>query len=156
MNLAFAIDLFLQHLVNEEKSDKTVKAYGMCMNHFKAWLDSSWDEISDLEDVTQTVVRDFKSYLESKVVAKTKRHLAPTTVNHYLIALRSFLLFARSKGVVFKSEPVAGIKLKVIANQNQTKWLSNEEIAKISHVIELLKYAGEKGKLSIKPSSQYW
>ncbi|GIO38835.1 tyrosine recombinase XerC [Paenibacillus antibioticophila] len=150
MKIVSAVDLFLQHLVDEEKSDKTVKAYGMCMNHFVAWIGSSWDEITELEDVTQTVVRDFKSFLESKVDAKTKRQLAPTTVNHYLIALRSFLLFARGRGVVFKSDPVAAIKLKVIANQNETKWLTNEEIAKISHVIELLKHAGEKRKALYK------
>lgn len=51
MKIASAVDLYLQHLVNEEKSDKTVKAYGMCANHFVAWLDSSWGEVSDMEEI---------------------------------------------------------------------------------------------------------
>lgn len=150
MKVALAVESYLQHLVEEEKSDKTVASYGVAMQHFASWLESSWDEISDLKEVTQTVVRDFKSYLESKVDAKTKRQLAPTTINHYLIALRSFLLYARGAGVNYKSDPVVAIKLIPIANQNETKWLTNDEVMKISHAIELLRYAGEKRKVLYK------
>lgn len=150
VKVTLAVDSYLQHLVREEKSEKTVASYGVCLKHFVSWLDSSWGEISELEEVTQTVIRDFKSFLESKVDAKTKRQLAPTTVNHYLIALRSFLLYARGLGVQYKSDPVPAIKLKLIANQNETRWLTNDEVMKISHIIELLSFAGEKRKTLYK------
>jgi site-specific recombinase XerD len=141
---------YLQHLSNEGKSENTVKGYAMCYKRFINWLESSWGDITEIEDLSQTVIRDFKSFLETRVDNRTGRSLSPVTINHSLTALKSLLLYAKSEGIRFRSDPVSAIKMKAIANQNTTKWLTNEEVNKIFHAIEMLPRTGEKRKALYK------
>ena len=140
----------LKRMEADGKSENTLKGYGMCYRRFLGWLKSSWGNVTDIEDVTQTIIRDFKSFLQTRIDVQTQRQFAPATINQNLIALRTLLLFARSIGVEYRSDPISAIKLIPIANQNNTRWLPNEDVTKIFHAIELLERTSEKRKAFYK------
>ncbi|WP_080837063.1 tyrosine-type recombinase/integrase [Cohnella massiliensis] len=150
MKIHEAVAHYLEHLVAEGKSENTVKGYAMCFKRFMIWLDSSWGNVSDIEDVSQTVVRDFKSFLESRTDRRTGKQLAPNTINQNLIALKSLFVFVKGKGVNFRSDPISAIKLKPIASQNDYRWLTRHEVNQILHAIEMLERTGEKRKAMYK------
>lgn len=150
MKIDVLVVRYLQHLSIEEKSENTVKGYGMCYKRFIQWLNSSWGEVTEIEDVSQTVIRDFKSFLESRIDRRSGKHLSPITINHYLTALKSLFLFAKSEGIRFRSEPIGAIKLIPIARQNETRWLRPEEVKRIFHAIERLERTSDKRKALYK------
>jgi site-specific recombinase XerD len=150
MKLNEAVAQYLQQLVIEDKSKNTIKGYTMCFKRFMLWLESSWGNIAQIEDVSPTVVRDFKSYLESRIDRRTGKQLAPNTINQNLIALKSLFLFAKRNGVNFRSEPISAIKLKSIASQNDIRWLTRQEVNQIMHAIDVLERTGEKRKALYK------
>lgn len=122
----------------------------MCFRRFLQWLAASWGEVMEIEDVTQTIVRDFKAFLQSRIDVRTQRRFAPATINQNLIALRTLLVFAGTLGVQFRSDPISAIKLIPVAKQNETRWLTQDEVAKIFHAIELLKRTSDKRKALYK------
>lgn len=150
MKIDVLVVRYLQHLSIEEKSENTVKGYGMCYRRFIQWLNSSWGEVTEIEDVSQTIIRDFKSFLESRIDRRSGKHLSPITINHYLTALKSLFLFAKSEGIRFRSEPISAIKLIPIARQNETRWLRPEEVKRILHAIERLERTSDKRKALYK------
>lgn len=145
-----AVARYLEYLSVEEKSENTVKGYAMCYKRFMQWLESSWGNISNVEDISQTVVRDFKSFLESRTDRRTGKKLAPNTINQNLIALKSLFVFLKSNGLNFRSDPISAIKLIPIASQNDYRWLKRQEVNHILHAIEMLKRTGEKRKAMYK------
>lgn len=145
-----AVAHYLQYLSVEEKSENTIKGYAMCYKRFMFWLESSWGNVSEIEDISQTVIRDFKAFLESRISRKTGKPLSPNTINQNLIALKSLFTYLKSKGVTFRSDPISAIKLKPIASQNDYRWLTRQEVNQILHEIEMLKRTGEKRKSMYK------
>ncbi|WP_080832411.1 tyrosine-type recombinase/integrase [Cohnella massiliensis] len=142
--------LCLKRLEADGKSANTLRGYEMCFRRFLNWLAASWGEVTEIEDVTQTVVRDFKAFLQSRMDVRTQRQFAPATINQNLIALRTLLVFAGTLGVQFRSDPISAIKLIPVAKQNETRWLNQDEVAKIFHAIELLKRTSDKRKALYK------
>lgn len=123
MKIENTINEYLNHLQAEGKSEFTIKGYRTDFNRFMDWLDGSWDEIESIDQLSKTVVRDFKSWIENK--------FAPTTSNHNLIALKGLFEYAGLNDIA------SAIKLKSIAAQNETKWLERDEINKLFHAIEV-------------------
>src|SRR5699024_1182446 len=66
---------------------------------------------------------DYKSYVEL--------NYAPNTSNHNLIALRGLFDYAGM------SDVSSSIKIKNLANQNDTKWVERTDVQKLYHEIEI-------------------
>jgi integrase/recombinase XerC len=145
-----AVKNYLRYLSAEGKSKNTVKGYAMCYKRFINWLESSWGNVTEIEDVSQTVIRDFKSFLETRVSRKTGKPLSPYTINQNLIALKSLLLYLKGTGVNFRSDPISAIKLKPVASQNDYRWLTRQEVNQILHAIEMMEHTSEKRKAMYK------
>lgn len=150
MKIQEAVAHYLKYLSVEEKSENTVKGYAMCYKRFMFWLESSWGNVSEIEDISQTVIRDFKAFLESRISRKTGKPLSPNTINQNLIALKSLFTYLKGQGVTFRSDPISAITLKPIASQNDYRWLTRQEVNQILHEIEMLKRTGEKRKSMYK------
>lgn len=150
MKIDVVAALCLKRLEADGKSTNTLRGYEMCFRRFLNWLAASWGEVTEIEDVTQTVVRDFKAFLQSRIDVRTQRRFAPATINQNLIALRTLLVFVSTLGVQFRSDPISAIKLIPVAKQNETRWLNPDEVSKIFHAIELLKRTSDKRKALYK------
>lgn len=123
MEINNAIDAYLSSIEENGGSINTIKGYRTDFNRFSEWLDGSWDNVSSVDSISKVIIRDYKFYIEKK--------FAPSTSNHNLIALRGLFEF------VGMDDIAKSIKLKAVANQNETKWLDRSDINKLLHEIEI-------------------
>lgn len=138
MNIQLTMEKYLEEL-EAEKSPHTIKSYHSALNRFVKWLGGSWEDINEMEDITPSIVRDYKAFIESKY--------KPTTSNQALIVLKSLLEYGQGLGVEYKSNPIPSIKLKAVANQNTTKWLEREDIPKLFHAIDVMGRTSDNRKI---------
>lgn len=130
MNIQMTMEDYLKEL-EPNKSAHTINSYRSALQRFVKWLNESWDDINEMEYITPSIVRDYKAFLELKY--------KPATSNQALIALKNLLEYGESKGVQFVTSPLPSIKLKAVAQQNETKWLERSDIPKLFHAIDVMK-----------------
>ena len=99
MTLQDRIHEFLQYLeIEKGRSLKTVENYAHYLDRF-----ADWSKLKKAEDITDTIVRDFRLWLNRQDSGKTtdghKESLKKKTQNYYLIALRAFLKYLMRVGV---------------------------------------------------------
>jgi site-specific recombinase XerD len=99
------IDTFLKDIAREEISPKTISSYGIDLMNFSKWFEESLSETFSPTSVTQTDIRDYKSFLI------TVEHRKPATVNRRLAALKKFFLWAKGRKLIADSptESVKGV-----------------------------------------------
>ncbi|WP_290721374.1 MULTISPECIES: tyrosine-type recombinase/integrase [Exiguobacterium] len=137
MNIQITMENYLNEL-ESNKSAHTIKSYRSALQRFVKWLDESWDNVNELEYITPSIIRDYKAFLELKY--------KPATSNQALIVLKNLLEYAESKGVHFVTSPLSSIKLKSVAQQNETKWLERSDIPKLFHAIDVMERTNDVRK----------
>ena len=123
MNLQDLKIQFLEHLeIEKGRSQKTIENY----NHY---LDSflSWAKISNPDQITDSLVSQFRLYLNRLQDAKGK-NLKKITQSYYIIALRSFLKFLAKKDI----ESLQAEKVEVGKSiRKEVEFLEPEEIQRM-------------------------
>lgn len=134
MDIQLTMEQYLVELEGE-KSEHTIKSYRSSLNQFVEWLNGSWEDINNMEDITPSIIRDYKQYVESRY--------KPATSNNRLIILKG-LLEQHTGG--FKANPIPAIQLKAVATQNATKWLERDDIPKLFHAIDIMARTSDNRK----------
>jgi len=107
---------FLEHLeIEKGRSLKTVENYERYIATFL-----SYAKKTDPQDITDSLVREYRLWLNRKISGNSKRGGSETlkrrTQNYYLIALRSFLKYLMKRGIT--SLPAERIELAKIPERS--------------------------------------
>ena len=85
---------FADYLLNQDRSELTIKGYRADMEHFARWFDQTNGDALAPELVTPTDLREYRQYLTT--VERRKAN----TVNRHLAAISAFLNWAQSIGKI--------------------------------------------------------
>jgi len=89
------IDQFLKYLeVDRKRSSKTIQNYQFYLNRF-----ADWAEYPHPENISENMIRKYRSYLNREVDGRTEKRLKKSTQNYHLIALRSFFKYLQKKDI---------------------------------------------------------
>ena len=79
-------------------SPRTAQKYDYRLQRFVDWLtEHKGSESLSVADITEETIKEFRLHLHRYTSEKTNKPLAPTTQQHYLVALRAFLRFLKRK-----------------------------------------------------------
>lgn len=114
---------FLEYLeIERNRSQKTIKNYH---HYLKRFL--KWSKISNPEDITFEIVRNYRIYL-NRLKDKKGTELKKVTQNYHIIAIRSFLKYLAKRDI----KTLSAEKLEVGKNPStEIEFLSNEEVHRL-------------------------
>ena len=116
---------FEEHLAEQGKSHQTIKGYVADMRRFSQWVDQSNGELLLPQHITPINLREYRKYLLT-----VKRHKA-STINRWLAAIRKYLDWAVSQGMVDNNLATA---IEIMKQPSQTvRWLNRKE----QHALQL-------------------
>lgn len=114
---------FLEYLeIEKGKSKKTIENYNHYLERFL-----EWSEIANPENITESIVRNFRVYL-NRYEDKKGQRLKKITQNYYIIALRSFLKYLAKKDIkTLSADKVESGKI----SRKEVEFLEAEEVERI-------------------------
>ncbi len=145
MELMFdeALTLFLDDLKNKGKSETTIKNYKADLGRFRDWLNDREDDPTGrgpgVSGVGRIVLKEYAQHL------KMSGEVKPTTVNRRIISLKSFFKYLHDTNRI-PTNPATDIKVKRIQRQNETRWLTRNEVGKLFHAIDTAQHQGKLKK----------
>ena len=128
------LPLFLDYLVEQDRSELTVSSYKSDLIDFMNWFEKSNQKPAQSTTVTPLDLRAYRNYMQKE------RQLKPSSVNRHLAALRSYFNWAYDTGRIV-SNPTIGIK-SIRSSRRAPKWLNRSEC------FALLRTAAESIQLS--------
>lgn len=134
MNNEQAIELFVELMRKENKSDNTIKNYVADLKHFEKYLGGMVGGTGLISP--QNAIEKYTQWIE-------KSGLSKTTVNRRISTLKAFYHALEEKGIIDES-PAKNLRLKKVANQNETKWLERNQVRAIFEAIDKQKQGVEK------------
>ncbi len=124
----FYLERFLAWLVEQDRSENTVRSYGIGLRDFGAWFEQKTGNPLSPALITPLDVRTYRQYLLEE------RRLSAATINNYLAGLRAFCKWAVKLGHA-EHDPTTGVKgLKQVAEA--PRWLDRQEQYKLLRVAE--------------------
>jgi integrase/recombinase XerC len=117
-----------QYMVDNGKSDRTIKGYLSDLELFSRWFQQSNGEELTPQNLTPTDLREYRQHLLNIQKAK------PSTINRHLSAIRIYCVWARTSGAVSYS-PIESIK-SVAQQSTGPKWLDKKEQAAVIREVE--------------------
>jgi len=131
-----AMKLFEAALIEEGKSEITIKNYIADLRGFVAWLDKKKDLILKDSTILESAGQSFVQFATS--IKKSPKY-APTTTNRRIISIRKFFEFLyEDKYITTKYGNNITMKKVQGGNQGAVKWLKREEVDKIIESIPQL------------------
>lgn len=129
MNSNDYLQNFSDHLINQQRSPITVSGYKGDVSLFIRWHEQTYETTFDPNDLTDTVIRAYKQYLQDN-------EIKPQTVKRRLASLASFAFWAQQSGCMKPGpNPVQGIKVSkqvVLA----PRWLDARERARLLRTVD--------------------
>ncbi|MGX6441854.1 tyrosine-type recombinase/integrase [Neobacillus sp. K501] len=141
----YTIDQAFEHFLALKKSlgvrERTYREYGIIMNWFREWLSESYPELTNVEDITTGIIREYVVYLKEEHWNEKKQvfGLSPFTVNVRTRFLKAFFN-ALYKEQIINKNPVENIQLMRVDDDN-VEPLTDEEIERIISIPDLSEYA---------------
>ncbi len=126
--LAETFDPYLADLRQRDASPHTVAAYHRDLIQFAGWFRDHLDQPFRVTAVTPTDVRDFRTYLRTRLDQK------PASINRKLATLRSFFQWAIQTELRVDS-PVASIK-DVREEKQAPRWFAKRDVDRLVREIE--------------------
>lgn len=131
---------YILWLKNEGKGQKTVNEYPVILQKLIHWYEETEASEFRPDKVTTLHMHEFVTYL-----SKVKQY-DPAYVNKIIASLKTFYKFAMESGLVTYN-PMLKVKIKrSMKQQKAPKWLTELELAKYLHVIELEKNEKKKAR----------
>ena len=119
---------FEEHLTKQGKSHQTIKGYVADIRRFSQWVDQSNGDLLFPQLITTSDLREYRKYLLT-----VQRHKA-STINRWLAAIRQYLDWAISQGMI---ETNPGSAIKSMKRPSQTvRWLNKKEQHALQQAIE--------------------
>jgi len=88
-----AVQRFLEYCeIDRQLSDKTVRMYGYYLHFFDTWV-SQQKADTNVEELNEDTIRNFRLYLSHTYKNKYKGYLSRQSQGYFLIALRSFFKY---------------------------------------------------------------
>ncbi len=114
---------FFEYLeIERGRSQKTIENYDHYINRFL-----SWSKISNPQDITPELVRNFRLYL-NRFEDSNGLRLKKATQNYHIIALRSFLKYLAKRDI----KTLAAEKIEVGKNpSHEVEFLDDEELERL-------------------------
>ncbi len=114
---------WLDYLLQQGKSQHTIRAYERGLHHFARWYATTYGSDFIPDEVMPRDVRDWKAYQQ------TVEKAAPATVNQRLVSVTRFFRWARAQGLCRENpaEDVSSIRLE----PRQPKALAKTELRKL-------------------------
>lgn len=132
---------FQNWLAAQDRSPRTVQAYGADLSHFARWFTQTNGQSLAPEILTPTDVREYRQWMT------ITKGLAPATVNRRIAALRAYTTWARSAGLI-AGAPTNGIKF-VAEQRSPPRWLDRQQQAALKRALErMLEHADLKSRLA--------
>ncbi len=136
MNLADAIDVFLEYCIKQKKfSNHTVTSYEIALNQFRMLIESELGENFPIEKIEQTHLRRFVAFCY-------KQNHTPRSIKLKISALRSFFKF------LYKKELISRNPSEVIPNPKIPKpipsFLTRNEIEEVFKNIDTDDFFGSR------------
>ncbi len=119
---------FENHLLDENRSWRTVKAYSQDLRHFCAWFERVNAEAFRPELLTRMDISRYRAHLVDELQA------AASTWNRRLAALRVFSRWCVSMGYI-GIDPTEGVEPKKQEEQ-PPRWLERAELMKVLRICE--------------------
>lgn len=126
-------------------SPYTIRGYLSDLRGFAAWVEEVHQEPMQLRNITPVDVRDYKDYLQKEAGLK------PATINHHLAALRAYLDWAVSKGLL----PDNPVRVRNVEYpETSPRWLDERQFHRLlravqkdnnkrnTAIVQLLRHAG--------------
>lgn len=141
LTLRDALDFVQTYKQSEGLRERTVKEYRLIFGYFIEYLEEFQPDITHIEDVTGTVIREYIIYLsDERMNDKTgSKGLSPYTVNVRIRLLKSFFNVLHKENYLDKN-PVAGVKLLKV-DEDSFVPLSNDEIDRLLKAPDIQQYA---------------
>lgn len=114
-------DRFRNALFEEDKSEKTISGYLNGVRSFNTWFEQSNGREPEPKDITSIDLREYKQYL-----IKTEKK-ATTTINYRLAAMRKYLTWANSQGLLPTGLPILPGEVKDNRNKIAPKSLTKKQ-----------------------------
>lgn len=124
---AFSLQAFGNHLVDQDKSERTITGYVDDLRHFSRWYEQSNGEELRPDRLTPTDVKQYRAFLQTA-------QARPATVNRRLAALRAYGKAAKDLGLA-ENNPANGIR-GVKEQKMAPKWLDKQEQARLTREVE--------------------
>jgi len=119
---------FEEHLTKQGKSHQTIKGYVADMRLFSQWVDQSNGDLLLPQYITPCHLREYREYL---LTAKRQK---ASTINRWLAAIRKYLDWAISQGMIENNLARA---IKSMERPSQTvRWLNKKEQYALQQAIE--------------------
>ncbi|WP_163530850.1 tyrosine-type recombinase/integrase [Halobacillus ihumii] len=137
------IEMFIEEMNEEGRSEATVRNYVYDLKYFNKWAQENVEEFDPAQRGTggvPTHKQAFKKYATHLKNSGAK----PATINRRLQSLRTFFNVMKRKGHV-EANPMDGIKPKKVAKQNETKWLDRNQVKAIFD--EIKRIANDKKRV---------
>lgn len=119
--------LWIAHIEDLGKAERTVSAYAADLRDFAAWYHDSFGEDVDVGSILGRDIEDYKSYLQ------TVRRVSPRTVNRRLAALSRFFKWAVARDFV-RRDPTADVR-SVRLPRRRPKALTPREQRRLLHAV---------------------
>jgi len=119
---------FEELLAEQGKSHQTIKGYLADIRRFSQWVGQSNGDLLFPQHITTNNLREYRNYLLT-----VQRHKA-STINRWLAAIRKYLDWAVSQGMVV-SNPARAIKIMNQPSQT-VRWLNKKEQHALQQAIE--------------------
>lgn len=153
LTLAGAFELFIQAKKVEGVRDRTLKDYQTHWDYFNRYLDEEHPEVSELKDLTASVVRGYIDHMMN-VPAPTRRDcdrekgLAPNTIKIRLRTLTTMCNFWHDEGLL-SPNPVKKIKPIRTDETEELRGLTDDEIRRILISLDERQFAQWRDKVMI-------
>lgn len=134
---------FLEYCeIDKNLAQGTVINYGYYLDHFQAWLGPGKVTALKTVDITPEIIREYRLYL-SRVEKGRTGHLARSTQNYYLIAIRAFLKYLAKINI--KAIPSDQIELG--KNRDRTiKFLTPEQLERLLNAPDTTEDLGKRDR----------
>ncbi|MEG6617466.1 tyrosine-type recombinase/integrase [Peptococcaceae bacterium 1198_IL3148] len=123
------IDIFKEHLLDEDKSIKTINGYISDLKDFLVWFEKSNGFSAGAKDITSIDLREYRQYLLNK-------GLAVSTINRRLAAIRKYLTWANEKGLLPTGLPALPKELKDNSSKTAPRSLTKKQQDEFLKVVE--------------------
>lgn len=124
------LSIFKQHLLEEDKSEKTVSGYITDIRSFLLWYEQTNNKTAEPKDITSIDLREYKQCLIKIKSASV------STVNRWLASLRKFLNWANDKGYLPTGLPAIPKEIRDTRRVTAPKSLTKKQQDEIMKAIE--------------------
>lgn len=126
---------FKEWLIEEGKSDNTIKSYEHAVSTFEKWFREVNHEEITYQDIRPIDLRDWKQYLLRSAKKRNGEPLAMRTINSYIESVRTFLRFLYETKVI-QYNPSTALKAQNVRTEYVPRWLDKREKKLVLREIE--------------------